>query len=192
MPRSRPAEYVSYVSSRSATTDSGLPELNALDRRHRRRKKVQAHAHAGAACRGRCCGCAGEPLPSTQSKPTPVASPAFSRTMAEICRSLQLRQVPRLNGASASGIRLPAFQGRFMNKLVAEPLALLIALTLHAQAAEPREERTASGIANAISRKARAPPRRRATPSRSTIAARWKMVRSSTVRTSAGNRRPSR
>lgn len=32
-----------------------------------------------------------------------------------------------------------------MNKLVAEPLALLIALTLHAQAAEPREERTASG-----------------------------------------------
>jgi FKBP-type peptidyl-prolyl cis-trans isomerase FkpA len=43
-----------------------------------------------------------------------------------------------------------AFQlgkGGFMNKLVTSPLALLIALAFHAQAAEPEEERTASGIA---------------------------------------------
>ena len=34
-----------------------------------------------------------------------------------------------------------------MNKLVISPLALLIALAFHAQAAEPEEKRTASGIA---------------------------------------------
>ncbi len=34
-----------------------------------------------------------------------------------------------------------------MNKLVTSPVALLFALTFHAQAAEPGEERTASGIA---------------------------------------------
>jgi FKBP-type peptidyl-prolyl cis-trans isomerase FkpA len=67
--------------------------------------------------------------------------------MARICRSMQLRQVPRHNGTSASGIRLPALQGSFINRLAAAPLALLIALAFHAQAAEPREERTASGIA---------------------------------------------
>jgi len=37
-------------------------------------------------------------------------------------------------------------KGRFMNKLVTTSAALFLALTLQAQAAEPKEEKTASGI----------------------------------------------